>query len=193
MRCHWATQTGSASRLSARNGTAAKSAANTLARTQRLRRPRFLCRGVNRAAKKAILAEMPPAKVEPWILELSAYGFGGTASGMLRSTSLDRSRYQIPGAMGCYRQLSARPSNPSGLQEDYRPYDRRVRAFPASADRQNRVYGSATTRFRRTGSILRDDSSFWETETGGSLETVVCTNRSRRSGCLHHALPLCPL
>src|ERR1035437_2813028 len=27
---------------------------------------------------------MRPAKVEPWILELSAYGFGGTASGMLR-------------------------------------------------------------------------------------------------------------
>ena len=27
----------------------------------------------------------------------------------------------------------------------------------------------------------RDDSSFWETETGGSLETVVCTNQSRRS------------
>jgi hypothetical protein len=49
---------------------------------------------------------MPPAKVEPWILELSAYGFGGTASGMLRSTSLDRSRYQIPGAMGCCRQES---------------------------------------------------------------------------------------
>ena len=55
---------------------------------------------------------------------------------------------------GCYRQLSAKPSNPSGLQEDYRPYDRRVRTFPASAGRQNRVYGSATTRFRRTGSIL---------------------------------------
>jgi hypothetical protein len=42
-------------------------------------------------------------------LELSAYGFGGTASGMLRSTSLDRSRYQIPGAMGCCRQLSEHP------------------------------------------------------------------------------------
>ena len=54
MRRQWATQTGSASRLSARNGTAAKSAANTLARTQRLRRPRFLCRGVNRVARKAI-------------------------------------------------------------------------------------------------------------------------------------------
>ena len=54
----------------------------------------------NRVAKKP-LAEMPPAKGEPWTLELSAYGFGGTASGMLRSTSLDRSRYQIPGAMGC--------------------------------------------------------------------------------------------
>src|ERR1035437_10185764 len=60
----------------------------------------------------------------------------------------------IAGAMGCSRQLSAKPSNPSGLQEDYRPYDRRVRAFPASAGRQNRVYGSATIRFRRTGSIL---------------------------------------
>jgi hypothetical protein len=42
--------------------------------------------------------------VEPWTLELSAYGFGGTASRMLRSTSLDRSHYQIPGAMGCSRQ-----------------------------------------------------------------------------------------
>src|ERR1035437_9799973 len=62
--------------------------------------------GVNRVARKATLAEMPPAKVEPWTLELSAYGFGGTASGMLRSTSLDRSHYQIPGAMGCYRQES---------------------------------------------------------------------------------------
>jgi hypothetical protein len=50
---------------------------------------------------------MPPDKVEPWTLELSAYGFGGTASGMLRSTSLDRSHYQIPGAMGCYRQESS--------------------------------------------------------------------------------------
>jgi hypothetical protein len=59
-----------------------------------------------------------------------------------------------PVAEGCYRQLSAKPSNPSGLQEDYRPYDRRVPAFPVSAGRQNRVYGSATTRFRRTGSIL---------------------------------------
>src|ERR1035437_268724 len=39
----------------------------------------------------------------------------------------------------------------------------------------------------------RDDSIFWETETGGSLETLVCTNQSRRSGCLHHALPFCPL
>jgi hypothetical protein len=54
---------------------------------------------------------MPPAKVEPWILELSAYGFGGTASGMLRSTSLDRSHYQIPGAMGCYQQLFLRRAN----------------------------------------------------------------------------------
>jgi len=53
---------------------------------------------------------MPPAKVEPWTLELSAYGFGGTASGMLRSTSLDRSRYQIPGAMGCSQQLSFAPA-----------------------------------------------------------------------------------
>ena len=53
---------------------------------------------------KPYLAEMPPAKVEAWTLELSAYGFGGTASGMLRSTSLGRSHYQIPGAMGCYRQ-----------------------------------------------------------------------------------------
>src|ERR1035437_5790321 len=60
----------------------------------------------------------------------------------------------INGGNGCYRQLSAKPSNPSGLREDYRPYDRRVPAFPASAGRQNRVYGSATTRFRRTGSIL---------------------------------------
>src|ERR1035441_581226 len=65
-----------------------------------------------------------------------------------------RRRDAIIGGKGCYRQLSAKPSNPSGLQEDYRPYDRRVRAFPASAGRQNRVYGSATTRFRRTGSIL---------------------------------------
>ena len=57
---------------------------------------------------KPYLAEMPPAKVEPWTLELSAYGFGGTASGMLRSTSLDRSRYQIPGAMGCCTKPLAR-------------------------------------------------------------------------------------
>ena len=33
---------------------------------------------------KPYLAEMPPAKVEPWTLELRACGFGGTASVMLR-------------------------------------------------------------------------------------------------------------
>ena len=67
---------------------------------------------------------------------------------------------RISGWKGCYRQLSAQPSNPSGLQEDYRSYDRRVRAFPASAGRQNRVHGSATTRFRRTGSILQGRFQF---------------------------------
>ena len=67
---------------------------------------------------------------------------------------------RIAGRKGCYRQLSAKPSKPSGLHEDYRPYDRRVRAFPASAGRQNRVYGSATTRFRRTGSILQGRFQF---------------------------------